>query len=561
MNEHYPARSSVLDFCVLKALVFVCLIWALPLPLSAQEEAAESAVSEPSQLQLEDETYVAPVTVEGVTLFRVRGFTALPADQRAENIANRIIELAESSEELSESLKVAQHKFGLVIVHGEQQIAVITEAEAKLEGLQLDALAELYRGLIEKAVVSYRSQRTATARWSSAKYAMAWTVGFVVVSLLFFRRRNTLIRATGRMVERRFEDVEQATKSIVRGRAVAGLVRFAMQLVLWGAYFMVFYYYLSLVLFSIAETRPLAQWLLTYLTAPLIDILQGFLAYLPSLITLLIIAFITRYLIQGVKVVMDNVEAGVLEIGDFEPHWVAPTYFLSRIVIIGIALVFAYPHIPGSDSAAFQGLTIIAGLMVSLGSNTVVSNIMAGLFVIYRRSTNVGDRIRVGDLTGDVIEIKLMETILKSLKNELISIPNSKLLNSEVVNYTRAIDGRGLMVHTVVGIGYEEPPKKIEAMLIEAAGRTAGLKKTPKPFVLWSQLADYAINYEINAFTSRGGHLPKIMSDLHANIVDVFNENNTQIMTPSYEADPEVPKIPEGEWDGTLAHQLGLEEK
>jgi small-conductance mechanosensitive channel len=122
--------------------------------------------------------------------------------------------------------------------------------------------------------------------------------------------------------------------------------------------------------------------------------------------------------------------------------------------MIATAIVFAYPHTSGSDSRAFQGLTILAGIMVSLGSNTVVSNMMAGLFVIYWRSTNIGDRIKVGDQVGDVIEIKLMATLIKSVKNEMVSIPNAQLLNSEVVNYSRKIDGRGLLVHTAVGIGY-----------------------------------------------------------------------------------------------------------
>ncbi|WP_254054609.1 mechanosensitive ion channel family protein [Roseovarius sp. EL26] len=561
MTASKTTWPDVLVRCLMIAASVLCLHASMP--ATAQAQDSDNVVSSGSEQTsiIDDDTYVAPVIVEGEILFRVRGFTALPADERAEGIANRIIDLAEASDEPSVDLLIRPHRYGRSVSSDGLDVVLVSGAEAKLEGLDVEALAEIYANRIREAVVAYRAKRTQSARLSSAKSALAWTAGFVIVSMLFFRRRNAFIRAVGRLVESRFEDVEQATKSIVRGQAVAGLVRFAMQLVLWAVYFVIFYYYLSLVLFSIAETRPLAQLLLTYVTTPLIDILKGFVSYLPSLITLIIIAFITRYLIQGVKVVLDNVEAGVLELGDFERHWVAPTYFLSRILIIGIAIVFAYPHIPGSDSAAFQGLTIIAGVMVSLGSNTVVSNIMAGLFVIYRRSTNIGDRIRVGDLTGDVIEIKLMETILKSLKNELISIPNAKLLNSEVVNYTRAIDGRGLMVHTVVGIGYEEPPKKIEAMLIEAAGRTAGLKKAPKPFVLWSQLADYAINYEINAFTSRGGHLPKIMSDLHSNIVDVFNENGTQIMTPSYEADPEIPKIPSEDWDGTLAHQLGVEQK
>lgn len=356
--------------------------------------------------------------------------------------------------------------------------------------------------------------------------------------------------------ERRFEQVEEVTKSILRRRAFASLVGYAVLILLWIIYLILFYYYLSFVLLSFAETRPVAELLLKYVSDPLILVAMSILSYLPNLVMLGIIYAITRWAIKGMKLFFKNLEEGVFQIADFEQHWIGPTYFLSRIVVILISLVFAYPYLPGSGSTAFQGLTILAGVMVSLGSNTVVSNMMSGLFVIYRRSTNVGDRIEVDGKVGDVVEIKLMETVIKSVKNEMISIPNAQLLNSEVVNYTRKVDGRGLLVHTTVGIGYEEPPAKIIAMLVEAARRTTGLKKSPEPFVLWTQLADYAINYEINAFTSRGSSLPKIRSDLHQNIVEVFNENETQIMTPSYMADPAEPKIPPAKpWDGVLAHQ------
>lgn len=148
-----------------------------------------------------------------------------------------------------------------------------------------------------------------------------------------------------------------------------------------------------------------------------------------------------------------------------------------------------------------------------------------------------------------------METHLKSIKNELISIPNAQLMNSDVVNFSKNTDSSGLLLHTTVGIGYEEPPEKVEAMLIEAAHRTTGIKARPEPFVLWTALADYAINYQINGYTTRGSIIPKIRSDLHRNIVAVFNENGVQIMTPSYMADPPEPKIPTEDWDGHLAHE------
>lgn len=538
------------------SLVTVCILaWFLvSLAANAQAQTSSATVPETGVAQtLQDEIFAAPVVVDGETLFLVRGFSALPATERAAKIEQRILDIAELPEFVELEFSIQRNELGLAVLANGRLLTVTTAADAEYEQIGLEVLAELHAEAIKEAVSRYRSGRSDEARVESALVAVAWTVAFVVLSVIFGKYRHRVTALAERFTVKRITEVEEATKAVVKGKAVAGLVGFVTNALFWIGYLFVFYYYLTFVLLSFAETRPFAQLLLTYVSEPLINVFFGFLGYLPNLITLAIIAIVTRYLIMGLRIFMDNVEAGTFEWKDFEPHWIKPTYNIARVMIIAIAIVFAYPYIPGSDSRAFQGLTILAGIMLSLGSNTVVSNMMAGLFVIYRRSTNVGDRIKVGDQVGDVVEIKMMETLIKSVKNEMISIPNAQLLNSEVVNYSRKIDGRGLLLHTTVGIGYEEPQEKVEAMLIEAANRTRDLKKSPEPFVYWSQLADYAINYQINAFTTRGSSLPRILSDLHRNIVDVFNENGVQIMTPSYESDPVEPKIPTEPWDGTLA--------
>lgn len=535
---------------LLLALVGVFSIAVAPAVI-AQETAAPEPV-ETSDQQMRDEAFNASVIVDGEPLFVVRGTSALPATERAENVANRIIDLAERPDDEEIRFTIVPNDLGRSVFANGRMITIVTGADAALEQIDIDVLAALHVEAIEAAIESYRFGRSDEARIDSATVAVGWTVAFFVFSVLFLRRRKRVIGALERMTARRFSRVEEATQSVVQGNAVARLVSFAANLILWIIYLFLLYYYLSFVLLSFAETRPVAQVLLTYVTEPLIGVLLGFVGYLPNLITLAVIALITNYLIKGLRLLMDNVEAGTFSLPNFEPHWITPTFNIGRFAIIAIAIVFAYPHIPGSDSRAFQGLTILAGIMVSLGSNTVVSNMMAGLFVIYRRSTNIGDRIKVGEQVGDVVEIKLMETLIKSIKNEMISIPNAQLLNSEVINYSRKIDGRGMLVHTTVGIGYEEPKEKIIAMLIEAANRTDSLKRSPEPFVLCTGLADFAINYQINAFTTRGSLLPRILSDLHYNIIDVFNENGVQIMTPAYETDPDELKIPTEVWDGKL---------
>lgn len=531
----------------LLAVIMAAMLW-----MAAQSEAQDAAPE--AAVEVRDSDFLAAVVIDGEELFKVRGWSALPARERAEKIEARIIAAAEASDDNTVAVEIRDNEFGLEIQIDGRMVTITTQADAEYEQIEIDVLAGLQAEAVSDAILAYRQNRTDAARVGSAMAAVGWTAVFLLITFVFIRYRRRLVTKFSAEIQKRIQNVDEATQSFVKGQAIAAIAGYVMSFALWVTYLILFYYYLSFVLLAFAETRPFAELLLTYVSDPLINIATGFIGYLPNLITLVIIFAVTNFALRGIRLFFDNVEKGVFQFGEFEKHWAAPTHFLVRILTIVVALIFAYPYIPGSDSRAFQGLTILVGVMLSFGSNTVISNMMAGLFVIYRRSTNVGDRIQVGDKIGDVVEIKLMETLIKSTKNELISIPNAQLLNSEVVNYTRKVDGRGLLVHTTVGIGYEEPPGKVKAMLIEAAHRTNGLKKSPAPFVLWTQLGDYAISYEINAFTSRGGSLPQIKSDLHENIVEIFNANGTQIMTPSYVADPDVPKIPDTSWDGQLAN-------
>jgi small-conductance mechanosensitive channel len=191
----------------------------------------------------------------------------------------------------------------------------------------------------------------------------------------------------------------------------------------------------------------------------------------------------------------------------------------------------------------------LAGLIISLGSQSIIGNIIAGYSLLYRRPFKIGDRIKIGDTVGNVTELRVLTTRLRSLKNEEIVIPNTTVLNGEVINYSTRAREQGLILHTTVGIGYETPWRQVEAMLKEAAGRTSGLLAKPKPFVLQQALGDFAVTYEINAYCNDANNMAQIYSALHRNILDVFNEYGVAIMTPSYIADPPEPKlVPKEDW-------------
>src|SRR5215469_9339742 len=181
--------------------------------------------------------------------------------------------------------------------------------------------------------------------------------------------------------------------------------------------------------------------------------------------------------------------------------------------------------------------------------SSLLANLIAGYTMTYRRAFHVGDRIKIGDVIGDVTQVRLMVTHLRSVKNEEFVVPNSLILNTNVVNYTTLAREQGLILHTTVGIGYETPWRQVEAMLLMAAERTAGLLQEPTPFILQQSLGDFAVNYELNVYCGEPSAMYQLYTELHRNILDVFNEYGVQIMTPSYVADPAAPKVvPQAQW-------------
>jgi small-conductance mechanosensitive channel len=273
------------------------------------------------------------------------------------------------------------------------------------------------------------------------------------------------------------------------------------------------------------------------------------LAQIPNLIFLVIVVVLARWMIRLIRLFFDAVDRGSVSLSGFEPDWAKPTYKIVRLVIIAFAVVVAYPYIPGSSTAAFKGVSLFAGVVLSLGSSSIISNLLAGFTMTYRRTFRVGDRVRIGDVVGDVLDIRLQVTHVRTPKNEEVVVPNSVILGSAVTNYSSLAGSRGLILHTTVGIGYETPWRQVEAMLVLAAERTPGMLREPAPFVLQRALGDFCITYELNAFCDRADRMAFLYAGLHRSILDVFNEYGVQIMTPAYEGDPEQPKVvPREQW-------------
>jgi small-conductance mechanosensitive channel len=301
--------------------------------------------------------------------------------------------------------------------------------------------------------------------------------------------------------------------------------------------------YLGFVFAQFPWTRRLSEDLVELVFRPLQVIGRGIIDSIPGLIFLTVLFYVFRLALSLIRLFFNSVSEGSVTITGFYREWAQPTYKAVRVAVIAFALIVAYPYIPGSDSDAFKGVSLFLGVVLSLGSTSAISNVIAGYMMTYRRAFKVGDRVKIGNVIGDVTETRLQVTHLRSFKNEEIIVPNSQILTTEVLNYSSIARTRGLILHTEVGIGYETPWRQVEAMLIKAAEQTPDLLADPRPFVWLKKLGDFAVTYELNAYCRDVQAMGRLYTELHRRILDVFNEYGVQIMTPAYEGDPSTPKI------------------
>ena len=491
----------------------------------------------------------APVEIDGVVLYHVRGASAFPAETRSARQTGKILEAARDPKVDPSEVEIVETEDGLAVKAGDHLISLVLQADSRLEGLTARELALAQREAIKAAIARYREARSPSRLRTAGARAFAATALFaLLVALLLplFRRVDRLLH---RRFKRQAEELEEKSFDLLRADRLRGMLRGGLSTIRAAVLLALFYLYLSHTLALFPWTRGVATRLTSWVVNPLVTMGRAVLADIPDLIFLAILALVVRYGLKLLRLFFEGIARGSITFQGFEAEWAWPTYKIVRMAVIAFAVVVAYPYIPGSGSEAFKGVSLFAGVVFSLGSTSAISNIVAGYTMTYRRAFRVGDRVKVGDIVGDVSDIRLQVTTVRTPKNEEVVIPNATILSSEIVNYSSLAVERGLILHTTVGIGYEVPWRQVEAMLLAAAERTEGLLEEPRPFVLQKALADYAVNYELNVYCSDPRQMNSLYTALHRSIQDVFNEHGVQIMTPSYVADTPDPKIvPRDQW-------------
>lgn len=478
-----------------------------------------------------------PVVVEGDTLFYLYakrgGHTPL---QRAKMDSAAITELGKRFGLRPDSLYIESTDIVTDLMYGDKVIVSFIEQDALWENCTRDQLAADTRKVIVSKLKEMKEEHSI---WQLGKRILYFIL-VLVGQYLLFRLTNWMFRKLKARIQKlkdtKLKPVSIQDYELLDTQRQVNLLIFLANLLRYA--FMLFQLVLTVpLLFAIfPQTKNLAFKLFSYIWDPIKGIFLGIIDYIPNLFTIFVIWYAVKSLVRLVHYLANEVQGERLKIRGFYPDWAIPTFHIVRFLLYAFMIAMIYPYLPGSKSGVFQGISVFVGLIVSLGSSTVIGNIIAGLVITYMRPFKLGDRIQLNDTTGNVIEKTPLVTRIRTPKNEVVTIPNSFIMSSHTVNYSASAREYGLIIHSEVTIGYDAPWRQVHQLLIDAALNTPGVVDDPRPFVLETSLSDWYPVYQVNAYIKDANRLGEIYSDLHQNIQDRFNEAGVEIMSPHYMA-------------------------
>jgi small-conductance mechanosensitive channel len=477
------------------------------------------------------------VGVLGDTLFHIyskRG--ELSAKDRAEILTKKIHELYKDDYFNTDSLKVFETADNYTIQYGKTIVLSLNETDALWHDKNLSELGNEYKIKIADSIKK--------AKYENSLSRTLIRTGLVLLVILLTWLLIWLIRLGNRRLmnsinsnkEKWLKKLAYKDYTFLNEEQKYQIILFITKLLRWFVYIVLIYISLSAIFSIFPITRGWADKLIQYILSPLKSIFIGIWNYLPNLFSILAIYFVMKYFIKFVKYIFTEIDSEKLKVSGFHADWAMPTFSIVKLLLYAFMFVLIFPFLPASHSNIFKGVSVFIGVLFSLGSHSSIANVVAGLVITYMRPFKVGDRIKIGDVTGDVIEKTLLVTRLRTPKNEEVTIPNSSVLSGNTVNYSTMARTVGLIIHTTVTIGYDVPWKKMHQALLNAADRTEAILKEPKPFVLQTSLDDFYVSYQINGYTRETNRFNRIYSSLHQNIQDCCNEMGIEIMSPHYRA-------------------------
>ena len=476
-----------------------------------------------------------PVIVEGDTLyylFAKRG--GHTPQQRAEMNAAAITELGKRFNLQPDSVYIESSDIVTDLMYGNKVLSSFADQDGLWEGCSRDQLAAAKRKVIVDKLKVMKDEHSLWQLGKRVLYFILVIVGQFLLFKLTIWLFNKLKARIQRLKDTKLKPISIQDYELLDTQKQVNLLVFLASLLRYAVMLLQLILTVPLLFAIFPQTKDLAYKLFSYIWEPIKSIFLGIVEYIPNLFTIFVIWLAVKYLVRLVRYLASEIQSERLKIGGFYADWAMPTFHIVRFLLYAFMIAMIYPYLPGSKSGVFQGISVFVGLIVSLGSSTVIGNIIAGLVITYMRPFKLGDRIKLNDTTGNVIEKTPLVTRIRTPKNEVVTIPNSFIMSSHTVNFSQSARDYGLIIHSEVSIGYDIPWRKTHQLLIEAALNTPGVVDDPRPFVLETSLQDYYPVYQVNAYIKDANQLAQVYSDLHQNIQDRFNEEGIEIMSPHY---------------------------
>lgn len=504
---------------------------------SAEADSLKKVRQKAQVDSLRSHTNGIPLVIENDTLFLLytkRG--GVSPRERVSRAQEMILRLGKSLTMEVDSLSIFESEYVTDIMCGEHVIITLTDQDGLWQNKSRQELAEEYLPIIEKRIQELHAEYGLMMKLKGILYSIL----VIVVQIVLIYLTNKLFRKVRRKIvglmrtkmrpikikDYEFLDVSKQARVLLFFSNVVRLLVILIQLIISIP-----------ILFSIfPETKDIAYTLFSYVWDPFWDILKNIGRYLPNFIKIIVIFICFRYLNKGLKYVTNEIATGKLSINGFYADWAYPTYYIFRFLLYSFMVIMIWPLLPNSDSAIFQGVSVFVGLVISLGSTTVIGNLMAGMVLTYMRSFRIGDQIKMSDVMGVVIEKTPFVTRIRTRQNEIVTIPNSAVMSAQTINYSMSIEYQPIVVAVDVTVGYEVEKNLVRKLLVEAALGAKGIVAYPQPFVLIPKLDDFYCSYQVNAYTRDVKTLARVTSNLNESVMDKLHEAGIEILSPHYVA-------------------------
>src|SRR5262245_48330069 len=494
----------------------------------------------------------APVKVANRSIILLRGpIGGFSAKERAAATMERIEQALEAERLPAVSTEQTPEGAVRVLVGGKHAFLVTPIDVDAQAGETMKLVAARAAERLEHAIRERREQATFAYLGRAAAFTAAAMLAAGLLLMLLVRAHRRAARFISEAAAAHSKTLQLRGVPLLSTSHVLTMTRPPLGLAAWLAAILIVWAWLSFALARFPYTRPWGEQLGAQLLAILGHAALATLEALPGLLLVVHVMLVARAVNRLIRFFFDRVELGKLKLGALDAETARPTRQILTVVVWIFALAMAYPYLPGASTEAFKGLSVLVGLMISLGGASIVSQAFSGLTLMYNGAFRAGEYVRIGDVEGTVVELGMFVTRIRTGMGEEITLQNSSVMSNAIKNYSRSHEGTGFVLDTAGTIGYATPWRQVHAMLLEAARRTQGVAEDPAPGVRQTALSDFSVQYRLIAFSSV--QMPRaralVLSDLHASIQDVFNEYGVQIMAPNYEADPSEPKVvPREKW-------------